>query len=281
MKQLDLFKDKNNKWVTNHDILGTLEKAGAHDCEILYMHTALSFGIPNPAMKKNELLQALLETISELKVKTLVVPTFTFSFCNGVDYDVVNSKSKMGVLNEYVRKQPDAIRSLDPLMSVSLIGEDKDLAEGIGHISIGKDSTFDKLHYRNNVKFLFLGTGLGDCFTYMHYIEAFVNSHYRYNRDFTGNITTPERTYEDTYTLFVRYKNVKPGKGSYIYEDVLVNKDIAKKVACGDNFITTVDEPRAFEVYHDMITKEPDFFIDPSSVHDYDKTFMVKDMVAL
>jgi len=43
MKQLDLFKDKNNKWVTNHDILGTLEKAGAHDCEILYMHTALVY----------------------------------------------------------------------------------------------------------------------------------------------------------------------------------------------------------------------------------------------
>ena len=32
-----------------------------------------------------------------------------------------------------------------------------------------------------------------------------------------------KRTYEDTYTLFVRYKNVKPGKGSYIYEDYLIH----------------------------------------------------------
>ena len=281
MKQIDLFKDKANNWVTNTDILKTLEKAGAHDCKILYMHTGLSFGIPNPALRKSDMLQELTAIINELNVATLVVPTFTFSFCNGMDYDITNSKSKMGVLNEYIRKQPDAIRSLDPLMSVALIGEDKDLATGIGHVSIGKDSTFDKLHYRDGVKVLFFGTGLGDCFTYMHSIEAFVNSHYRYNHDFTGNIITPERTFEDTYTLFVRYKNVKPGKGSYIYEDILVNKGIAQKLPCGDNFITTVDEPRAFEVYHDMIIKKPDFFIDPVSVHDYDKTFVVKDMVAL
>ena len=281
MKHIDLFKDKKNNWVSNGDILNILEKTGAHDCEILYMHTGLSFGIPNPALPKSELLQALYDTISELKVPTLVVPAYTLSFCNGLDYDITNSKSKMGVLNEFIRKKPEAIRSIDPLMSVVVVGADKDLAEGIGHVSIGKDSTFDKLHYRQNVKFMFLGTRLGDCFTYMHYIEAFVNSHYRYNRDFTGNIITPEKTYEDTYTLFVRYKNVKPGTGSYNYEDILVDRGIAKRIACGDSMITTVDEPRAFEVYHDMIMKEPDFFIDPSSVHDYDKTFAVKNMVAL
>ena len=281
MKHINLFKDKNNTWLSNGDILSKLEKAGAHDCNILYMHTALSFGIPNPELSKTELLNALYETISELKVPTLLVPTYTLSFCNGLDFDIINSKSKMGVLNEFIRKQPEAIRSVDPLMSVSLIGTDKDLAEGIGHVSIGKDSTFDKLHYRDGVKFLFFGALLGDCFTYMHYIESFVNSHYRYNRDFTGKIITPEKTYEDTYTLFVRYKNVSPGMGSYTYEDLLANKGIAKKIACGDSSITTVDEPRAFEVYHDLIMKYPDYFIDPSSIHDYDKTFIVKDMVAL
>jgi len=281
MKQINLFKDKGDKWITNGDILNILEKAGAHDCRILYMHTGLSFGIPNPALTKTDILNALYETISELNVSTLVVPTFTFSFCNGLDFDIANSRSKMGILNEFIRKQPEAVRSIDPLMSVSLVGSDKDLAEGIGHLSIGKDSTFDKLHNRDKVKFLFFGTHLGDCFTYMHYIEAFVNSHYRYNKDFTGKIITPEKTYQDTYTLFVRYKNVKAGTGSYTYEDILVNKGIAKKISCGDSSITTVDEPRAFEIYHDLIMKEPDYFLDPSSVHDYDKTFIVKDMVAL
>ena len=193
MKNINLFKDKSYNWVKAGDLLNKLEKAGAHDCSILYMHTALSFGIPNPELSKTDLLNALFEIISELKVPTLIVPTFTFSFCSGLDFDVTNTKSKMGVLNEFIRKQSDAIRSVDPLMSVSLIGADKDLAQGIGHVSIGKDSTFDKLHNRKGVKFLFFGTRLGDCFTYMHYIEAFVNSHYRYNRDFTGTIITPDQ----------------------------------------------------------------------------------------
>ncbi len=281
MNKIELFKESNGNWITNFDILKILEQSGAHDCKILYMHTGLSFGTPNPALKKSEMLLALYEVICALKVPTLIVPTYTFSFCNGLPFDIVHSKSKMGVLNEFIRNQPTAIRSIEPLMSVALIGEDQDLATGIGHISIGENSTFDKLHYRNDVKFLFLGTRLGACFTYMHYIEAFVKSHYRYNREFTGKIITKDNEYEDTYTLFVRYKNVKPGNASFDYEDILVNKGIAKKMTCGDSFITTVDEPRAFEVYHDMICKEPDLFIDKSSIHDYDKTFIVKDMIAL
>jgi len=281
MKKTDLFKDRNNNWLTNIDILNTLEKVKAFDCKVLYMHTGLSFGMPNPSLSKNELLQILLDTINELKVPTLVVPTFTFSFCNGQDYDIVNSKTKMGVLNEFIRRQPNAIRSIDPLMSVSLIGVDEDLAKGIGHKSIGKDSTFDKLHYRDDVKFLFFGTKIGDCFTYMHYIEELLKVPYRYDRDFTGTIITAENSFEDTYTLFVRYKNIKPGNGSYIYEDLLVDRNIARKELCGDSFIIGVDEKSAFAEYCSLINENPDYFLDTSSVHDFDKTFAVNNMVAL
>ncbi len=281
MKTTNLFRDKDNHWITNTDILRILDENKAYDCDILYMHTGLSFGIPNPELKKTELLASLYEILAELKLKTLVVPVFTFSFCNGTDFDLLNSKSKMGVLNEYIRKLPGSVRSADPLMSVSLLGADTDLATGIGKESIGKDSTFDKLHHRKNVKFLFLGTGLGDCFTYMHYIEYFVKSHYRYSREFSGQMIMPDKTYTDTFSLFVRYKNVYPGRGSYAYEDILVDKGIASRTPCGNSFITLVDEPRAFEVYYDMIQGNPDYFIDSRSVHDYDKTFFVKDMVAL
>jgi aminoglycoside 3-N-acetyltransferase len=281
MKEINLFTDKQNKWITNHDILKKLEKVGANNCNILYIHTSISFGAPNPALGKNELLEIILETFSELKVPTICFPTFTFSFCNGKEFDVTQSKSKMGALNEHARKRPGTIRSVDPLMSVALIGTDKDLATGIGHNSVGKNSTFDKLHYRDKVKFLFFGTKIGDCFTYMHYMEDFLKVPYRYDKNFTGKIITPEKTYEDTYTLFVRYKNIFPGKGSYVYEDQMIAKGIAKKELCGDTFIISVDEPPAFEAYADLIKKEPDYFIDPKSVHDFDKTFFVKDMVAL
>jgi aminoglycoside 3-N-acetyltransferase len=281
MNEVNLFRDNTNTWVTNLDILKTLEKVGADKANILYIHTGISFGMPNPEIPKNEILQILLDTILELRVPTICVPTFTFSFCNGRAFDITNSKSKMGALNEYIRKQPAAIRSIDPLMSVALLGGDKDLATGIGHFSIGKDSTFDKLHDRKGVKFLFFGTQIGDCFTYMHYMEYALKVSYRYDRIFSGEITTPSGTYNDNYTLFVRYSNIIPGDGSYIYGDLLINSGKAKKELCGDNSIISVEEPAAFEIYAGLLKKDPSYFLAPSSIYDYDKTFIAKDMVAL
>jgi len=281
MKTYNLFYTIKNEWVTNVGLLDSLLHANAHESSILYIHSGLSFGIPNPDIPKNELLQILFDTIFELNVPTICVPTFTFSFCNGIDFDVQNSKSKMGILNEFIRKKPGTIRSVDPLMSVALIGEDKDLVTGIGHESIGKDSTFYKLHYRDNVRFLFLGTRPGDCFTYMHFIEKFMNVGYRYDRNFTGRIIDGENNYQDTFTLFVRYRNIFPGKGSYQYEEILSEKRISRKYAFGNSYITTLEESPAFEIYQDLIDHNHNFFIDPSSINDYDKTFEVKNMVAL
>ena len=155
------------------------------------------------------------------------------------------------------------------------------LSTGIGHESIGEKSTFNKLHSRENVRFLFLGAELGSCFTYMHYIEKFLNVDYRYDREFSGKITSGNNSYVDTFTLFVRYRNIFPGKGSYVYEDMMVKTGKAKKSPCGNSFITTVEENSAFEVYQEMYNNDHNFFIDPSSIHDYDKTFEVKNMIAL
>lgn len=281
MNTHNLFYTHDNKWVTDKDLYEALKKVNADESNILYIHTGLSFGVPNPELSKTDILGILLETLLKLDVPTLCVPTFTFSFCNGQDFDLNNSKTKMGVLNEFIRKQPGVIRSVDPLMSVAIVGEDKDLATGIGHESIGESSTFAKLHQRDKVRFLFLGTRPGDCFTYMHYIEKFMNAVYRYDRDFTGNIIEGEKSYQETYTLFVRYRNIFPGKGSYKYEEILLDSGISKKYALGNSFLVSMEEPPAFDLYKDLFEKQNNFFIDPSSVHDFNKEFVVHNMVAL
>jgi aminoglycoside 3-N-acetyltransferase len=282
MKEINLFKSADGRWLTNAEILRLLEKIGAPDCKILYAHTELSFGLPNPEFGKNDLLQFLFEILSELNIPSLCLPTYTFSFCNKEDYDVQNSRTKMGILNEYIRKQKDAIRSIDPLMSVVLVGADKDLVENLGHYSIGKGSTFDRIHNKEGVKFLFFGARAGACFTYMHYMEERAKVPYRYNREFTGKIIDGGRVYEDTYTLFVRYRNVKAGDGSFKYEDLLFRRGLLKKVACGNSFISCMAEPDAFEVYNELLRREPDYFLEkPFSPDEKDTEFIVHNMVAL
>lgn len=282
VKTENLFKRADGQWVTTLDIAEALRAVGAHDCKVLYMHTGLSFGQPNAELSRTELLDAVYQAVRSLGVPTLCVPTFTFSFCNGEDYDVDQSKSRMGALNEFIRRRPEAARSVDPLMSVALVGEDHDLVENLGHESTGANSTFDKLSRRSGVKFLFLGVRLGDCFTYMHYLEWRAKAPYRYNRDFTGKITHQGRTYEDTYTLFVRYRDVKPGNGSYAYEQLLAEKGLLRAVPLGDNFIRCVSEPAARALYLELLQQTPNYFIErPFSPQDADKTFVAHNMVAL
>ncbi|MFZ4520726.1 MAG: AAC(3) family N-acetyltransferase [Bacteroidales bacterium] len=281
MKEKILFNSKSGG-VTSLDFLSALRSIDADKADVLYIHTALNFGVP-AGLQKRELLDSLLETLNELGVATVIFPTYTFSFCNGTGYNVQSSKTPMGLLNDYARQQPNAIRSVDPLMSNALIGKHTEFVTDIGKCSVGKNSTFDLLHNtRLKVKFLFLGPKIGDCFTFMHYIEEREGVPYRYNRVFTGEITNGTNCFEDSYELFVRYGNVKPGPGSYIYENILLEKGIAKRKRVGDGMITIVDEQPAYGCYVDLLKMSPSFYIsEPFDEKSKTTVFEVTNMVAL
>lgn len=262
MEEKKLFWDSDNNWLTSSDLLKSLREIGADQCETLFIHTSLNFGIPNPQLKKKELLGALFYILRSLRVRNLLMPTFTFSFPNGKDYNPETSASRMGVLNEYFRKQEGVVRSNDPLMSVALLGEDKELVTGIGHSSCGANSTYDLLHKRDGVKFLFLGAKIGDCMTYMHYLEWLYSVDYRYERTFNGYVERDgDRKYEE-YNLFVRYKSVLPNTASYIYEQRMYDKGTAKVIPFGNSTISIVGEKEACAEYARCLAENPYFFVD-------------------
>ena len=119
-ENLKLFQDREKNWITYGDLVRAMKEVKADDCDALLIHTDLSFGLPTRELKRKELVEVLYDAICELGVKTLIFPTFTFSYGNREDFDVKNTKCKMGMLNEYVRKMPGSVRSRDPLMSVLL-----------------------------------------------------------------------------------------------------------------------------------------------------------------
>lgn len=283
MNEINLFLAKDGKWVTNKSMIETLLSLGADRCDTLYIHTSLSFGKPNPQLKKSAMLGELLNVIKALGVKTICMPTFTFSFCNGLEYNPATSVSRMGVLNEFFRKQEGVIRSADPLMSVALMGEDKDLVTGVGHVSCGENSTFDKLRHRDNVKFLFLGPKIGDCLTYMHYLEWLYTVDYRYNRIFRGNVNIGDKTTVEEYALFVRYKSVIPNTASYDYEQKMYDNGTAFIAPCGDGTISIVDEKNASMEYKKCLDENPYYFVDfENGAFVKDKTFKLDhEMVAM
>jgi len=280
MKDTVLFRAANAP-VTSSDLLRCLESVGAGDCKLLFVHSEMSFGKPNPELGKTGLLQALLETLQELGVPTLCVPTFTFSFCNGVAYDVKQSRSRMGVFNEYIRKLPDAERSIDPLMSCAALGADKSVVRDISHNSVGEGSTFDRIHAAGNGRFLFLGVGAAKCMTYTHYVEERLHVPYRYDRPFTGTIIDANgREYQDTYNLYVRYHGVEPERTTK-FEDFITREGLMKKVPCGDNFVSSIPEPVAYEAIAAKIRANGEYFLASPAPPKDDRFELQGEMVAL
>ena len=283
MEEVKLFLAKDGKWVTNKSLIESLLSIEADKCDTLFIHTSLSFGQPNPQLKKKELLGELLNVIDNLGVKTVCMPTFTFSFCNGVGYDPATSSSRMGVLNEFFRKQEGVIRSVDPLMSVALKGEDKDLVTNIGHESCGANSTYDMLRHRDNVKFLFLGPKIGECMTYMHYLEWLYGVEYRYNRTFRGNVTIDGQTKTEEYVLFCRYNGVTPSTGTFAFEQKMYDNHEAFITNVGDGTISIAEEKVAAKRYKACLDENPYAFVDlENNILTKDKTFKpVGEVVAM
>lgn len=276
MKDIVLFQG-----VTSSDLLRCLEAVDAADCRLLFVHSEMSFGKPNPDLGKSALLQGVLDTLLELKVPTLVVPTFTFSFCNGTSYNVKESRSKMGVFNEYIRRLPETERSVDPLMSCAALGADKSVVRDLGHNSIGEGCTFDKIHAAKTGRFLFLGVGAAKCMTYTHYVEERVHVPYRYDKPFTGAIVDGDREYQDTYNLYVRYNGVIP-ESTTKFEDFIVREGLMKKVPCGDNFVSSIAESVAYDTIAGKIREDASYFLAAPAPEKKDTTFALKsEMVAL
>ena len=277
----NLFKTEDGNWISDVQIRESLMDMGAHDCDVLYIHSALNFGLPNMEIKNGQLLKCLLDTIELLNVPTVVMPTFTFSFCNGKSYDPLTSKSRMGALNEFFRKQDGVIRSNDPLMSVALKGKDTYLATNVGTHSISDGSTFDMIHHKSGVKFLFIGPRIGDCLTYMHYLEWLFDVDYRYIRHFIGEIIDNGTSKTIDQDLFVRYNGGFANDASYKYEDWMVEEKAAKRIKLGNGFLSIVGEKDATNYYKKCLEIDPHYFIEIKN-NIKDKTFKLNnEMVAL
>jgi aminoglycoside 3-N-acetyltransferase len=258
----NLFKH-DGRLVTSNDILGTLQRMKVDQCDVLYIHTGMQFGLPNLQLGRTGLLEALADVLYALGVPTLILPTYTFSFCNGEEFDVKKTPSSMGTLNEYLRTKHRWMRSKDPLMSNILHGSDVTLINNIGKFSVGMDSTFDLLSKPGSkVKFLFLGPRLHDCFTYMHYLEAIKKVPYRYDYEFIGSITDGEKRYQDKFSLYIRDTNVLAGGGAKIYENILIERGQATLEFVGGGAMTVVGLEQARDTYLELLDLSPNFYVE-------------------
>ncbi len=248
------------KEITYGDLFGNLLEVGADKCDVLFVHSDLGFGMPAKGLKREELKRILTDLLLDLKVEALIFPTFTFSYCNKEDYDIQNSRTAMGMLPEYIRKREDAYRTDDPILSVAIIGNREGFEKMSGKSSCGTGGIFHQLHVSGKkIKYLFFGTPVSKCFTFLHYVEEMNNVDYRYIRNFEGNVIDNGIATPRDIDLFVRYKGVNailPER----FEQNLEDNGISIKKQVGISSISCVDEVDSYDYICEIIRKDPHAF---------------------
>lgn len=263
-----LFIDNDGIGYTEDDIYDSLLAVGADDCETIFLHSDITLGTPAKGFRRSEYVGAFYRAIERLGMKYLIVPTFTYSFPNNEVYDVNKSPTSMGALNEYIRKLPNRYRTHDPLLSFSVPDELKQrFSVNGGEYSLGKSSGFDILHGMSDVKFLFLGARLYDCFTYLHYVECMRDVPYQFDMEFNGTIIDEDgNSYEQRQVIRTVCSGVNL-RGDGHFEDYLAEHGYLKKVKLGNSFVSAISEEDAYREINDALSRDIYYFLTEPPKH--------------
>ena len=270
-----LFTDSQRNGYSSEQILQLLRQIGADDSEILFVHTDVVFGRIEPSLGRKGYLNALYQIFLSLNVPTLIFPAFSYSFPNHETFDVRNSRTSMGALIEYIRKQPGVRRSLDPLLSMIAVGKRTDLMDKslVSHC-FGPDSGFDRLHKEKNVKFLFFGADFAEYFTYIHYIEKVMNVPYRFDMSFTGTIIDYEgNAFQHTHSIHTQCGGVKLRDFLQLKQE-LSQAGLLRVERLGDSEIACISEKDIFQQVTERLKSNPYVFTEPYKKGDLTHEYM-------
>ena len=193
--------------LTRKKLKKALVNVGVQEGDGLLVHSALQF-LGKPEGGEGMYLQALLNVLGP--GGTIAVPTFSFAFARGVDFDPLTTPSEgMGVFSEYVRKHPDARRTTHPMQSLALIGaQAEELASRETPSAFDDGSAFDGM-LQMGFKLLLLGADI-QAASVLHYSEQRAEVPYRYWKTFSGKVRVGEELQSRTFKMFVRDLEIDP-----------------------------------------------------------------------
>lgn len=214
--------------VTRDQLTSTLQAVGVRPGDGLLVHSAIQYlGRPESGLDLYlESLHAVLEASpvendlqgnpqslipdSQFVFGTLAVPAFNFAYARGEPYDPGKTPSAgMGAFSEYVRQLPGAQRTHHPMQSLAVIGRyAADLAGRDTPSAFDPGSAFERM-LELDFKLLLLGADI-QAVSMLHYSEQRLSVPYRYWKDFTGPVRTPDGWQTRTYRMFVRDLEIDP-----------------------------------------------------------------------
>jgi len=247
--------------IGSSEVVDALKEIGIHNGDIILVHSDISVFGKLVTSDRNILLESLVKAFRESVGEngTIVMPTFTYSFCKGEVFNTVNTKSTVGALTEYFRTGLDVSRTSHPIFSMAIWGKQRDALLKIGKDSFGRDSIFGHLH-QMHAKIVFFGISL-QAFTFIHYIEQTYGIPYRTLKTFRGRIRDGETEYEDECTFFVRDLDKDIELDFPKIERHLSEHSLLKGVRLGNGRILMADAYALYKEGHKLLDQDIYFFL--------------------
>lgn len=245
MKNFDLVNSQKGVYTTG-DFLNCLKEVGVCEGDDICVHSDMTaLGMPACPVKEVMTPRFCGAFVDVLKAAvgeggTVLMPTFTYSFCRGEAYDIDKSRSTVGVLTEYFRCLPGVWRTRDPIFSFAVSGKRAAEYLDISNQCFGENSVFDRM-YGNKCKVLLLGTHFGNSMTCIHYVEWKHGVPYRFIKTFTGEIIQNGKASVESFDFFVRKLDEPSIASPVVIDGFLEETNNNKRADFGDASVLCVD----------------------------------------
>ncbi len=208
------------------------------------------------------LLRALQDTVGPSG--TILVPTYTFSFCRGEIFDVQRTPSIKGPWSpsteflEYFRRLPDAIRSVDPIHSVAGIGpRAAEILSNVPPTCFGENSVPHRLR-RMGAKICAIGVGLHES-NFQHHVEEMLDVPFRFKKLFTGQIRSNGVTEKKGWIYNVGILATNGSLDEHRLEKNAREAGICRAAPVGRGKILGIDSRELFEFTSQALSEDPWF----------------------
>lgn len=230
------------------DLAAALRRLSIKSGDSLFVHSDISKFGRLATSNRAGLLAGIITAMSDCVVPdgTLIMPTFTYSFCRNEIFDLAQSPSTVGVLTEFFRGCSGTARSCHPIFSVAASGARQDFFCRVSMDAFGPGSVFEKMH-QVNAKLVFLGARFHSC-TYLHYVEQCFGVPYRFQKKFSGQIRTAAGDEMIECTYLVRPLDQDVFLDTQKLENALAVAGVMTRTGFGAGDIMTVSAVDLFNV---------------------------------
>ena len=204
---------------------------------------------------------------------TLLVGTFSYSCGNPeIPFVVEETRSEIGPFTNWVRQQPQSIRSLHPIFSVAGIGPNAgDILTNTGGAAFGPCSPFGRLAGLD-ARFVSLGVPFHLSITYLHHLEQCYGCNHRYHKIFTTPVIKDGVVQKGPFLGYMRWRGLDAGPNFLPCEKKMLAEGVMREVrwnGCVNQTVRTADVDR---IGYAMLAENPCAFVSRDVCVELDET---------